>query len=152
MVSDQTTLAVANLTAIEHDRHNMRALRVHLDLLKHMAAIRGGIGAMREDCAFAANFVLWISMIAMDGPQNLPDDFFGPEELPPGHLSPPEAMLYVSGSQNLIEFRAYEIDEETSYRLLESRLMSKHSCEHVNSQMADEAVAALSHLCSVMNP
>ncbi|KAK8215348.1 hypothetical protein M8818_001969 [Zalaria obscura] len=56
-VSDQTIVSVALFAALEHDRGDMRALNMHLEGLKRMVHIRGGLNALRCANALAANVV-----------------------------------------------------------------------------------------------
>ncbi|KAE8449810.1 hypothetical protein EG329_007286 [Mollisiaceae sp. DMI_Dod_QoI] len=63
--SDQTISAVATLAAIEHERGNMRMLRMHLEGLKRMVGIRGGLNAIRETNAMVANSVFWAFAVAL---------------------------------------------------------------------------------------
>ena len=74
-VSDQTISAVATLAAIEvscarlkkkqlltdkqHERGNMKMLRMHMDGLKRMVGIRGGLNAIRETNPIVANSTFW---------------------------------------------------------------------------------------------
>lgn len=58
-VSDQTIVSVALFAALEHDRGDMRALNMHLEGLKRMVHIRGGLNALRCANALAANVVFW---------------------------------------------------------------------------------------------
>lgn len=42
----------------QHERNNMRMLRIHVDGLKRMVGIRGGLGAIRETNPMVANSIL----------------------------------------------------------------------------------------------
>lgn len=58
-ISDATVVAVASLAAAEHDRGNMRALDMHLEGLKRIVSLRGGLESIRNTNAVAANVVFW---------------------------------------------------------------------------------------------
>ncbi|KAH7351269.1 hypothetical protein BKA65DRAFT_255223 [Rhexocercosporidium sp. MPI-PUGE-AT-0058] len=64
-VCDQTISAVVALAAFEHERDNLRMLRMHMDGLKRMVDIRGGLNAIRQTNAMVANSVFWIFVVAM---------------------------------------------------------------------------------------
>lgn len=74
--SDQTIVAVANLAAIEvsglsevimqtllitskHERGNIKMVQIHMDGLKRMVSMRGGLNSIRSTCPLAANIAFW---------------------------------------------------------------------------------------------
>jgi hypothetical protein len=71
-ISDHTLVAIASLAAMEHDRGNMRALDAHLEGLKRVVEIRGGLDLIRKTNAMAANVVFWCAMVSINEPILLP--------------------------------------------------------------------------------
>ncbi|KAI9658306.1 MAG: hypothetical protein M1821_002439 [Bathelium mastoideum] len=61
---DQTISAVAGLAAIEHEKGNMRMVQMHIDGLKRMVIVRGGLGAIRMSNAMVANIVFCMFIAA----------------------------------------------------------------------------------------
>lgn len=64
-VSDQTISAVATLAAIEHENGRMRMLKMHMNGLKRMVDVRGGLNAIRETSPMVANSVFWMFVVAI---------------------------------------------------------------------------------------
>ncbi|KUJ17977.1 uncharacterized protein LY89DRAFT_717616 [Mollisia scopiformis] len=64
-VRDETISAVATLAGIEHERGNTKMLRMHLEGLKRMVNIRGGLNAIRENNPMVANSVFWAFAVAL---------------------------------------------------------------------------------------
>ncbi|KAJ5054216.1 uncharacterized protein L3040_000497 [Drepanopeziza brunnea f. sp. 'multigermtubi'] len=64
-VSDETISAVAALAASEHERGNLKMLKMHIGGLKRMIDLRGGINAIRESNPMVANSAFWIFVVAM---------------------------------------------------------------------------------------
>jgi hypothetical protein len=73
--SDQTMLAVAHLTTIEvfphiyehgfkDERSDMKTLRTHLNGLKRMVHLRGGLDAIKSANILTANIVFWYVQIS----------------------------------------------------------------------------------------
>ncbi|KAK3074390.1 hypothetical protein LTR53_003253 [Teratosphaeriaceae sp. CCFEE 6253] len=71
-MNDGTIVAIASLAAMEHDRGNMRALGMHLDGLKRVVDLRGGLDAIRSKNPMAANLVFWCAMVSINEPMLLP--------------------------------------------------------------------------------
>jgi hypothetical protein len=71
-INDHTLVAIASLAAMEHDRGNMRALDAHLEGLKRVVEIRGGLDVIRATNAMAANVVFWCAMVSINEPLLLP--------------------------------------------------------------------------------
>ncbi|KAL3422969.1 hypothetical protein PVAG01_04716 [Phlyctema vagabunda] len=58
-ISDQTISTVAILAAIEHEKGNMTRLRMHMNGLKRMIRLRGGLQSIRQSSPMVANSVFW---------------------------------------------------------------------------------------------
>ncbi|EMC98247.1 hypothetical protein BAUCODRAFT_23055 [Baudoinia panamericana UAMH 10762] len=71
-INDHTLVAVSSLAAMEHDRGNMRALDMHLEGLKRIVELRGGLNVIRSTNPMASNIVFWCAMVSINEPQLLP--------------------------------------------------------------------------------
>ncbi|TVY84873.1 hypothetical protein LSUE1_G000681 [Lachnellula suecica] len=63
-VSDETISAVAMLATMEHEKGNLRMMRMHLDGLKKMVDLRGGLSSIRETNPMVANSIFWAFAVA----------------------------------------------------------------------------------------
>lgn len=70
--NDHTLVAIASLAAMEADRGNMRALDMHLEGLKKIVQLRGGLDAVRATNAMAASVVFWCAMVRTKQPSQSP--------------------------------------------------------------------------------
>lgn len=64
-ISDETISAVCCLAALEHWKRNMMAVKMHIDGLKQMVQLRGGLSKVRESSAAAAIVAFCMSIVAM---------------------------------------------------------------------------------------
>ena len=58
-IDDHTIVAIASLAAVEHDRRNMRPLKVHMRGLTAAVRARGGLSTMYAEHPIAAGVVFW---------------------------------------------------------------------------------------------
>lgn len=73
---DATMDAVVTLAAIEHGKGNSHECKMHIDAVKRMVAVRGGIAAVKESSPLTARMVPWVSMLVTGSPQfGVQDDF-----------------------------------------------------------------------------
>lgn len=148
--SDHTVVAVASLAAMEHDRGNMRALDMHLEGLKRIVELRGGLDAIRATNAMAANVIFWVAMVSVNEPQLLPL-MYGDinREMDWLHNRLTATLLTHDGSEaNLIDFG---VDLPTANILHEVQRLSRHYTSTVDYGTPQEATAVLSHLCSILD-
>ncbi|KAF3062975.1 hypothetical protein CFAM422_010526 [Trichoderma lentiforme] len=66
---DETLDSVVTLAAIEHGKGNIEASRMHIDGVKRMVGIRGGIDELKQRSPLTARMVSWVSMLVMEAPQ-----------------------------------------------------------------------------------
>ncbi|TVY52381.1 Sterol uptake control protein 2 [Lachnellula cervina] len=159
-VSDETISAVATLAAIEHERGNMKMLRMHLDGLKRMLDIRGGLSAIRDTNPMIANSVFWVFAMAMYEVPYPPLDVILPPFSPSGyglHPSPP--------SQTISHFQDFGPDYDSS-PTLEMRLLGvnqdiasvANSVQHVSQLVpthsyptATTSLVILTRICNLLS-
>ncbi|KAM3085842.1 hypothetical protein ACMFMG_002900 [Clarireedia jacksonii] len=65
LVSDKTISAVAVLAAIEHEKGNLRMMKMHMAGLSRMLELAGGLNAVRERNPMIANSVFWTFTVAV---------------------------------------------------------------------------------------
>ncbi|KAL3957100.1 hypothetical protein ACCO45_007678 [Purpureocillium lilacinum] len=78
-VQDETMNAVVTLAAIEHGKGNFEASQMHIDGVKRMVDVRGGISQVKRTSPLTARMVPWVSLLVTGSPQ-FPvqdDDGFG---------------------------------------------------------------------------
>lgn len=68
-VSDHTIGSVLALSIVEFERGDLRGVRMHIEGLKRMVKIRGGLGAIRSTNPMLANLIFGTSMTVMTEPQ-----------------------------------------------------------------------------------
>ncbi|KAL3488044.1 hypothetical protein BJX62DRAFT_212600 [Aspergillus germanicus] len=74
-VQDGTMNSVITLAAIEFGKGNTQVSQMHVDGVKKLVDMRGGINAVRQTSPLTARMVSWVSMIVMGHPQfNTQDD------------------------------------------------------------------------------
>ncbi|KAL6859516.1 hypothetical protein J3F83DRAFT_749255 [Trichoderma novae-zelandiae] len=66
---DETLDSVVTLAAIEHGKGNIEASKMHIDGVKRMVSIRGGIDELKQRSPLTARMVSWVSMLVMQAPQ-----------------------------------------------------------------------------------
>ncbi|RDW57214.1 hypothetical protein BP5796_12664 [Coleophoma crateriformis] len=64
-----TMNAVITLAAIEHGKGNLHLSKVHIDGVKRMVTVRGGLTKVRETSPLTARMVAWVSMLVTGSPQ-----------------------------------------------------------------------------------
>lgn len=147
--NDHTLLAVAALAAMEHDRGNMRALKMHLDGLKRIVELRGGLDKVRQTNPMVANVVFWCAMISTDEPSLLSltfDDALEYSEHVQGSVSA-TLLTHDGGQADLLEFG---VDVVTANILHEVQRLSRLYTSRLDYETPEEAIEVLSSLCSVL--
>ncbi|OAQ85954.1 C6 zinc finger domain-containing protein [Purpureocillium lilacinum] len=96
-VQDETMNAVVTLAAIEHGKGNFEASRMHIDGVKRMVDVRGGISQVKRTSPLTARMVPWVSLLVTGTPQFTvqDDDGFGDglSPIPQWRLAPSTTEL-----------------------------------------------------------
>ncbi|PTB65062.1 hypothetical protein BBK36DRAFT_1121534 [Trichoderma citrinoviride] len=66
---DETMDSVVTLAAIEHGKGNIEASKMHIEGVKRLVSIRGGIDELKRRSPLTARMVSWVSMLVMESPQ-----------------------------------------------------------------------------------
>ncbi|KAJ3550272.1 hypothetical protein NM208_g61 [Fusarium decemcellulare] len=74
---DDTLNAVVTLAAIEHGKGNVHASTAHIEGVKRMVGVRGGINQVRLTSPLTARMIAWVSMLVTRAPQFPTQDDFG---------------------------------------------------------------------------
>ncbi|KKK25587.1 hypothetical protein AOCH_000080 [Aspergillus ochraceoroseus] len=111
-VQDGTMNAVITLAAIEFGKGNIETSELHVEGVKKIVAIRGGINAVRQTSPLTARMVSWVSMLIVGHPQFKTQDDVGI-----GDGIPPPTPEWQLGSppveNNLVELdNSLDIDPE----------------------------------------
>ncbi|KAK1756499.1 hypothetical protein QBC47DRAFT_401402 [Echria macrotheca] len=85
-LQDGTLNCVITLAAIEFGKGNVKLGEMHVEGVKKLVSLRGGIGSVRETSPLTARMVSWVSMLIMGRPQfeTQTDGGLGPG-IPPIH-------------------------------------------------------------------
>ncbi|KAK4234394.1 hypothetical protein C8A03DRAFT_47259 [Achaetomium macrosporum] len=83
-VQDGTMNSVITLATIEFGKGNIKVAEMHVDGVKRLVELRGGINAVRQTSPLTARMVSWVSMLIMGHPQFETQDDAGV-----GHGIPP---------------------------------------------------------------
>ncbi|OAL48431.1 hypothetical protein IQ07DRAFT_513622 [Pyrenochaeta sp. DS3sAY3a] len=90
---DETMNSVVTLAAIEYGKGNTAVGKMHIEGVKRMVRLRGGIGHVKLTSPLTARMVSWVSMIVMQSPQFPIQDHFGDGEgispIPQWHQAKP---------------------------------------------------------------
>ncbi|KAL4915244.1 hypothetical protein BDW62DRAFT_203844 [Aspergillus aurantiobrunneus] len=76
-VQDGTMNSVITLAAIEFGKGNSKVSQMHVDGVKKLVSIRGGINSVRQTSPLTARMVSWVSMIVTGRPQFSTQDDLG---------------------------------------------------------------------------
>ncbi|KAM5378109.1 hypothetical protein ACJZ2D_004567 [Fusarium nematophilum] len=76
-IQDETLNSVVTLAAIEYGKGNFDASRMHINGVKRMVGVRGGIDQVRRTSPLTARMVAWVSMLVTGSPQFPIQDDFG---------------------------------------------------------------------------
>ncbi|KAJ5291742.1 hypothetical protein N7478_000993 [Penicillium angulare] len=106
-VQDGTMNSVITLAAIEFGKGNIDVSKVHVDGVKKLVDMRGGINSVRQTSPLTARMISWVSMLIMGHPQfNTQDDVgFGD-----GISCIPEWQLDTTALDDSSRFNSNEVD------------------------------------------
>ncbi|KAJ5205837.1 Protein of unknown function DUF3468 [Penicillium cf. griseofulvum] len=76
-VQDGTMNSVITLATIEFGKGNIKVGEMHVNGLKRLVNMRGGINAVRQTSPLTARMISWVSMLIMGYPQFKTQDDFG---------------------------------------------------------------------------
>ncbi|KAJ5783411.1 transcriptional regulator family: Fungal Specific TF [Penicillium psychrosexuale] len=76
-VQDGTMNSVITLATIEFGKGNIKVGEMHVNGLKKLVDMRGGINAVRQTSPLTARMISWVSMLIMGHPQFETQDDFG---------------------------------------------------------------------------
>ncbi|KAJ6438169.1 C6 zinc finger domain-containing protein [Purpureocillium lavendulum] len=136
-VQDETMNAVVTLAAIEHGKGNLEVSRMHIDGVKRMVDVRGGIREVKRTSPLTARMVPWVSLLVMGAPQFLVQDDDGLGDgispIPQWHLAPTAAGFdeYIFGDQ------AIDFDVADILKRLRHILQPSGPCRPTNADLHD---------------
>ncbi|KAJ5915643.1 hypothetical protein N7466_011576 [Penicillium verhagenii] len=106
-VQDGTMNSVITLAAIEFGKGNVDVSQMHVDGVKKLVNMRGGINSVRQTSPLTARMVSWVSMLIMGYPQFETQDDVG---LGDGIPCIPEWQLDATALDDLSGFNNLDID------------------------------------------
>ncbi|CRJ83597.1 hypothetical protein BN1708_009082 [Verticillium longisporum] len=111
-VQDGTMNSVITLATIEYGKSNIEVSHTHVEGVKRLVQLRGGINAVRQTSPLTARMVSWASMLIMGHPQfETQDDAGIGDGIPPI----PEWQLEPIGLDDYhVDLAPYEIDYAVS--------------------------------------
>ncbi|KAJ5097086.1 hypothetical protein N7456_007807 [Penicillium angulare] len=106
-VQDGTMNSVITLAAIEFGKGNIDVSKVHVDGVKKLVDMRGGINSVRQTSPLTARMISWVSMLIMGHPQfNTQDDIGFGDGIP----CIPEWQLDTTALDDSSGFNKNEVD------------------------------------------
>ncbi|KAG4431697.1 hypothetical protein IFR05_012821 [Cadophora sp. M221] len=115
-VSDETIGSVLVLTIVEFERGNLRMVKMHVEGLKRMVNIRGGLDAIRATNPVLTNLIFGITMTVMTEPQ-----FFSPTK-----WQPLEDMPDYSNTSSLFQYEDVGVSSTLACAIRELRVMTNN--------------------------
>ncbi|KAJ5699000.1 hypothetical protein N7462_001005 [Penicillium macrosclerotiorum] len=163
-VQDGTMNSVITLATIEFGKGNMETSQMHVEGVKQLVKMRGGINAVRQTSPLTARMVSWVTMLIMGHPQfNTQNDLgFGdgippiPEwQIDPASLSSPLSTLTEADMDSEVKNvfdrlrRIFALAQDTPFqstqlhdlacfvihRLLPSLSDASEKCSHVSESV-----------------
>ncbi|KAM0273230.1 hypothetical protein ACHAQH_008366 [Verticillium albo-atrum] len=111
-VQDGTMNSVITLATIEFGKGNIAVSHTHVEGVKKLVELRGGINAVRQTSPLTARMVSWASMLIMGHPQfDTQNDVGIGDGIPP---IPEWQMESATLGDHLIDLSSYEIDDAVS--------------------------------------
>ncbi|KAF2728013.1 hypothetical protein EJ04DRAFT_581647, partial [Polyplosphaeria fusca] len=141
--SDETIAGVAGLASIEHERGNVRMLRLHLHGLTQILLHRGGLHALRTTSPMIANLVFCIFAAANEEPFPA-SDLLTPFPTPDWYLS---SLSSVSEPQG-ISFEDHGVAPAYATVLRNVRLLAKDFQQASDCDSSEMYLSVLSFLCA----
>ncbi|PLB49120.1 hypothetical protein P170DRAFT_357447 [Aspergillus steynii IBT 23096] len=117
-VQDGTMNSVITLAAIEFGKGNIKVSEMHVDGVKKLIDMRGGINSVRQTSPLTARMVSWVSMIVTGRPQfDTQDDLGTGDGIPPI----PEWQLDSTTHDDLSDLGTIEVDDAVKNVLIRLR-------------------------------
>ncbi|KAL2139813.1 hypothetical protein VTI28DRAFT_4668 [Corynascus sepedonium] len=118
-VQDGTLNSVITLATIEFGKGNIQVAEMHVNGVKRLVNLRGGINSVRQTSPLTARMVSWVSMLIMGHPQFETQDDTGT-----GHGIPPVTEWQLSSPairEAPLELQDLDIDDDVKHVLLRLR-------------------------------
>lgn len=120
---------------------------MHLDGLKRVVELRGGLDSVRSTNPMVSNLVFWCAMVSMNEPSLLPLAYGDAKMSLLNDPSTATLLTHDGGQANLFDFG---VDVVTANVLHEVQRLSKLYTSTLLYGSAEEAVRVLSQLCSIL--
>ncbi|KAJ5628080.1 hypothetical protein N7490_010308 [Penicillium lividum] len=135
-VQDGTMNSVITLAAIEFGKGNINVSQMHVDGVKKLVNMRGGINSVRQTSPLTARMVSWVSMLIMGHPQFDTQDDVG---LGDGIPCIPEWQLDTAAIDGLFGFNNTDVDYDVwnVFIRLRSVLERSHLMPFSSTQLHD---------------
>jgi hypothetical protein len=121
---------------------------MHLEGLKRVVDLRGGLDSIRNTNPMAANHVFWCSMVSVSEPSLLPFRY-GDAQKDMNWMFEPETMTLLTHDGGQTNLREFGVDIVTANILHEVQRLSNLYTSTLPLD-AQEAIKILSALCSVL--
>ncbi|KAK0120102.1 hypothetical protein ONS95_011512 [Cadophora gregata] len=115
-ISDETIGSILVLTIVEFERGNLRMVKMHVEGLKRIVSIRGGLDAIRATNPVLTNLIFGITMTVMTEPQ-----FFSPTA-----WKPLEDMPDYSNTKSLFHYENGGVSSTLACAIRELRIMTNN--------------------------
>ncbi len=122
---------------------------MHLEGLKKVVELRGGLDAIHNTKPMAANLVFWCAMVSVNEPTLLPLRY-GEADREMGWLQNPETATLLTHDGGQADLREFGVDVVTANVLHEVQRLSKLYTSTLMYQTAQEAMVVLSCLCNIL--
>lgn len=123
---------------------------MHLEGLKRVISLRGGLETIRATNPMVANVTFWVSMISVNEPQLLPLTY-GDAERNINWMHDRDTATLLTHDGSLAKLEDFGVDLPTANILHEVQRLSKLYNAAVDYGTPHDATHVLSHLCSIVD-
>ncbi|KAH8690744.1 hypothetical protein BGW36DRAFT_432534 [Talaromyces proteolyticus] len=148
---DETMDSVVTLAAIEHGKGNVETSRAHINAVKQMVNVRGGISELKRTSPLTARMISWVSMLVTEAPQFQIQDDSG---LGNGIAPTPQWRLALTGSDlQHLSLHDLKIDPTISNALVRLRTIFRHErVSHMTSTDLHDLACFVLHKLLLLSP
>lgn len=150
-ITNHTLVSIACLAALEHDRDNMRGFNAHLQGLRKVVELRGGLPSIREQNSLVGNFVFWVAIVTGDEPSPKALDYPSYDWQSFRFARRSETLRLHTHTGAYTDLSKFGVDDTTAWILQEVQSLSEEFYTKAASGPPEEVQSLLSATCEVIS-